>query len=465
MQHVLEVVKDEFKLLPKWPKTGINRVRPIWRLAGRCAFLITFGTFLALGLPALSSASEITTQPRQIIGQGILRAYAISPSRRLVASVGSGGTFLWSLTTGELLQSFPEDKGLLYDVSFSKDSAFIISVGTPRTQIWSIDSSSPPRTLPGGNGHAVAFSEDRSILLLRDNHQAVAWSTDDTAQLATFEHPEIRALDIAPSGDRVITAGADNQAVLWDLRTQERIHTLPHPEPLFSARFSPDASRMIFGAQAQIWIWDTSTGRLIDHLTETRSGDLASDNIRLATKGADRNAHVWLSDPPSELFELAGNPNALEKVQFSPDETWIVGEGRESTWLWDPINGDLAEQVDAFQPRFSPDGSLIAFASYRDGNSDIFILDLAGGLRQLTFDPAEDSYPAWSPDGSHIAFVSDRDGNQEVYLINADGSGLVNFSQNPGFDASPVWLPMSQQTATAIKQASWGQVKNNPTAK
>ena len=38
-------------------------------------------------------------------------------------------------------------------------------------------------------------------------------------------------------------------------------------------------------------------------------------------------------------------------------------------------------------------------------------------LRNLTNDPARDFSPSWSPDGRHIAFVSDRDGNEEIYVM------------------------------------------------
>ena len=63
----------------------------------------------------------------------------------------------------------------------------------------------------------------------------------------------------------------------------------------------------------------------------------------------------------------------------------------------------------------------------------IFILDIAGGpARPLTTSGA-DVLPEYSPDGSKIAFVSGRDGNGEIYLMNADGSGVKNLTNDPGF--------------------------------
>ena len=40
-------------------------------------------------------------------------------------------------------------------------------------------------------------------------------------------------------------------------------------------------------------------------------------------------------------------------------------------------------------------------------------------------------YPTWAPDGVRLAFATTRDGNREVYIMNSDGSGLVNISTTP----------------------------------
>src|SRR5947209_5406518 len=65
----------------------------------------------------------------------------------------------------------------------------------------------------------------------------------------------------------------------------------------------------------------------------------------------------------------------------------------------------------------------IAFASDRDGNLEIYIMDVdGGGQTRLTENPGEDYSPAWSPDGKHLAFVSTRDGDAEIYSMNADGT-------------------------------------------
>src|SRR2546430_2609261 len=88
------------------------------------------------------------------------------------------------------------------------------------------------------------------------------------------------------------------------------------------------------------------------------------------------------------------------------------------------------------------EGGKIAFMSFRDGNWEIYLMHADGtGLVNLTNNPAQDEWPAWSPDGSRIAFITTRDGNPEIYAVNADGSGSTRITSNPWQYFTPVWSP------------------------
>ena len=74
---------------------------------------------------------------------------------------------------------------------------------------------------------------------------------------------------------------------------------------------------------------------------------------------------------------------------------------------------------------FSPDGTRLAFTSNRDGNPEIYVMNLDGsGLRRLTNHPGIDATPTWSPTGTQIAFTSDRGGAPSIYVVGVDGLGL-----------------------------------------
>jgi hypothetical protein len=93
------------------------------------------------------------------------------------------------------------------------------------------------------------------------------------------------------------------------------------------------------------------------------------------------------------------------------------------------------------QPALAPDSAQVAYVTNQDGNNEIYL----GGIDRrvplnLTDHAADDQQPAWSPDGNWIAFTTNRDGNQEVYIMSRDGSQVRNLSNNLANDASPTWF-------------------------
>jgi tricorn protease len=77
-------------------------------------------------------------------------------------------------------------------------------------------------------------------------------------------------------------------------------------------------------------------------------------------------------------------------------------------------------------PRFSPDGSQIAFSGNYDGNMDIYVVPAAGGLpKRLTYHGDPDRMLEWYPDGKSILFAtsrtSEKDRFNQLYKISANG--------------------------------------------
>lgn len=67
-------------------------------------------------------------------------------------------------------------------------------------------------------------------------------------------------------------------------------------------------------------------------------------------------------------------------------------------------------------------GSQVAFMSTRDGNWEVYKVNMDGtGLQRLTNNGTNDGLPTWSPDGRSIAFVSDRGGAWAIWVMDANG--------------------------------------------
>lgn len=79
------------------------------------------------------------------------------------------------------------------------------------------------------------------------------------------------------------------------------------------------------------------------------------------------------------------------------------------------------------EPRFSPDGTQIAFTATVAGNTDVYVMQTAGGdPRRLTYHPALDRVRGWTPDGRRVVFASVRDSAPQqayhrLWAIGLDG--------------------------------------------
>jgi len=163
-----------------------------------------------------------------------------------------------------------------------------------------------------------------------------------------------------------------------------------------------------------------------------------------------------------EPWDVEGNHGPTTTVEFDTDEgTWmscdVSPDGQTIVFdlLGDiyrmPIAGGRAELLSGgasweVQPRFSPDGKLIAFTSDRDGGDNIWVMEADGkNRRQVTRETQRLlNTPAWTPDGQYIVarkhFVDTRSlgaGEIWMYHVNGGGKGVqltekANWTANSG---------------------------------
>jgi Tol biopolymer transport system component len=93
-------------------------------------------------------------------------------------------------------------------------------------------------------------------------------------------------------------------------------------------------------------------------------------------------------------------------------------------------------------------GSLVAFQSDRDGDSEIWVVSDSGGQpRRLTNNRVADATPAWTPDGERIVFASTRHGNWELYSMTARGTDVTRLTRTHADEFDPVVSPDGRRIA------------------
>jgi dipeptidyl aminopeptidase/acylaminoacyl peptidase len=198
---------------------------------------------------------------------------------------------------------------------------------------------------------------------------------------------------------------------------------------------------------------------------------------------------------PEDVYALTG----VSDPRLSPDgrtiayTVWSIdrdaNEYRSAIWLASVDGAEAPRQFTSgtkrdAEPRWSPDGSTLAFLSNRDGERmQVFAMPVGGGEARKLTDLKEDAHQLeWSPDGTRIAFVSrvpdaayeeedekkraprrikrlqyklDNEGwtadrPKHIFVVSADGSAeAVQVTSGDFEDEHPAWSPDSRRIAFA----------------
>jgi Tol biopolymer transport system component len=180
--------------------------------------------------------------------------------------------------------------------------------------------------------------------------------------------------------------------------------------------------------------------------------------------GADYDVYVMDADGGRVRNLTAGRLDAPGNFAWSPDAERLVldafDERSDKTRIHVlAVNGRAVRRLtdgNDFAPRWSPDGSTIAFSRFGRGEVAGLYAVAADGTRLRRLD-ARAGNQAWSPDGSVMAYSSGIRPSV-IYLIGADGRTRTRLARQPGDAVGALaWSPDGRKVAYAAhrRRSGW----------
>lgn len=262
--------------------------------------------------------------------------------------------------------------------------------------------------------------------------------------------------DVARAWNPAAAAAGEPQAEIggtWtvsgsQVRLAGEVHDWPGRKPIFAQEYR--------GALTE---WRALVHRFADDVVMQFTGEPGVASTRIAFVVEDgRTKELWAMDADGANPQAVTRDGSIaQSPRWSPDGSLLLftsyraGTGPQ-LWVASPeqrrpflVSGRQGLNISG---AYSPDGAGIACTLSKDGNAEIYRLDARGGSPlRLTNHRGIDTSPCWSPTGREIGFTSDRSGSPQVHVMDSDGGNTRRLTYDVNYTDSPAWSPKGDRIA------------------
>jgi eukaryotic-like serine/threonine-protein kinase len=301
-------------------------------------------------------------------------------------------------------------------------------------------------------------------------------------------------IDIAatsPHGERIRfnVIGDNVLASMWEVNTDgtglRRLATpgVPEVAQKFGGSWTHDGKYFLFQAeQAGRWdLWALLANGGLFHRSANAvrltSGPLSyegpvssRDGKQIFAVGSKKRGELIRYDSQSGRFVPYLSGISAVETQVSPDGKWVLYISYPDRALW-RCRSDGTERVQLtfapmmiFYPRFSPDGSKVAFNGFTtDSGLGVYLLSMKGGTPEKVVKELGHA-PTWSPDGNSLAYAAIAPGHHlldgghwfEIHVVNLQSKRVSVISTDDNW-FGPWWPQPDKLVAAASAQTTSGE--------
>ncbi|MCY4276098.1 MAG: Tol-Pal system beta propeller repeat protein TolB [Gammaproteobacteria bacterium] len=185
------------------------------------------------------------------------------------------------------------------------------------------------------------------------------------------------------------------------------------------------------------------------HVRTTEEGK----SYRLQIADSDGWNPKTILESPYAILSPSWSPDAsqIAYVSFEDDKTRIF---IQNVWTGERTAIDGFEGLNT-APSWSPDGTKLALTLSRDGNPEIYVYDISTNVaRRITRHTAIDTEATWSPDGKTLIFTSGRAGRPHIYSVPVDGGKPSRLTRDGSYNAGATHSPDGSQIAMITNQGN-----------